>query len=374
MNPAAFPATSPAQRRALRLAVGTTLALLYAEWVNWNSAYLTAVLAATILALPLPAPSLRSAASFVVSLGIALVTGLCLLWPIHYMPVAGVTLIALGLFGIFYYGARGGNPIIVAFMTIGLAVVPALGSESIDGAVTITQSLVKSTVCALLFVWIAHAIFPEPPETRSQVAAMLAAKARAPKPARAEASHAALRAIFVTFPVLLFFLGVPDTSKYLVVLIKSATLGQQASVGSTAKTAKSMFLSTLIGGLGSMVIWSVLRIWPSLLIYLLLVLLVGLVFGRRVFGGRGLAADGSMWSYAFVTLLVILGPAVVATPDSGDPADFRFSLRIFLFLIVTVYGIAAVFLFDVFTGRFDREAGKTGPAPADEASVAPRRG
>jgi len=143
----------PAHRRALKLAIGTALALLYSQWVNWGQAYITAVLTATILALPLPAPSLRTAGAITVALMIALLTGLCLLLPIHYMATAGVILIGLGLFGIFYYGARGGSAIIVSFMTIGLAVVPALGSESIDGAVMISQSLVKAIVAGIGFVW-----------------------------------------------------------------------------------------------------------------------------------------------------------------------------------------------------------------------------
>jgi uncharacterized membrane protein YgaE (UPF0421/DUF939 family) len=360
----------PAHRRALKLAIGTALALLYSQWVNWGQAYITAVLTATILALPLPAPSLRTAGAITVALMIALLTGLCLLLPIHYMAAAGVILIGLGLFGIFYYGARGGSAIIVSFMTIGLAVVPALGSESIDGAVMISQSLVKAIVAGIGFVWIAHAIFPESPETKAQFAAMQAARARLPKPDRTPALEAALRGVFVTFPVLLFFLLVPETSKYLAVLIKSATLGQQANVGSTAKTAKSMMLSTLIGGLGSMILWAILRIWPSLIVYVLGILLAGLVLGRRVFAGKGLAPDGQMWSYAYVTLLVILGPAVVATPDSGDPADVRFSVRIAMFLVVTFYGILAVFLFDIFTGRLDRNARIADASSSAEASTA----
>lgn len=342
------------QRRILRLATGTALALLYAEWVDWGSAYLTAVLAATILGLPLIAPRLRTGISFVLMLAVSLATGLLLIIPIETMPIAGVLLAGLGLFHIFFYGARGGSPIITSFMTIGLSVVPALGSESIDAALAITGSLIKSAAAAVAFVWVAHALFPETAEARKRFANMLAAKARAPKPDRGQALMAGLRATFVTLPVLLYFLLVPDTSKYMVVLIKATQLGQQANVGSSAKAARSMVLSTVIGGLGAMAIWSVLRVWPSLLVYILAVLIAGLVFGRRLFAGEGMAKNGSVWSYALVTVLIILGPAVSASPGSGDPADVRFSIRILLFLVVTVYSVVAVFLFDLFTGRVGR--------------------
>ncbi|MGD8733867.1 MAG: DUF2955 domain-containing protein [Gammaproteobacteria bacterium] len=349
------------QRRILRLAVGTTLALACGEVIGWNASYLAAVLAATILALPLPAPALRGGLSFVLMLAIALGTGLLLLIPIHKWQIVGVVLIGLGLFGIFNYAARGGSPIIAAFMSIGLAVVPALGSESVPAAVMITGALIKSGAACMLFVWLAYAIFPEPPETREQVAAMRAAKAAAPPPDPRNAAHAGLRALFVTFPVLLFFLVVPDTSKYMVVLIKSMTLGQQSNVGGSAQAAKSMLFSTLVGGLAALLVWAVLQIWPSLLVYVLGVFAVALVLGRRVFAGAGLAQDGSMWSYALVTVLVILGPAVGSTPN----ADFKFGLRIFLMLVVTVYGILAMLLFDLFTGTRDR---KIEPAAADGAA------
>ena len=161
--------------------------------------------------------------------------------------------------------------------------------------------------------------------------------------------------------MLLFFLVVPDTSKYMVILIKSMTLGQQSNVGGSAQAAKSMLLSTLVGGLAAWLVWAVLQIWPSLLAYVLGVFVVALVLSRRVFAGRGLAQNGSMWSYALVTVLVILGPAVASTPN----ADFNFGLRIFLMLVVTVYGILAMFLFDLFTERRDR---KIEPAAADVAA------
>lgn len=369
MSAASTPDTTAtlAQRRALRLAAGTTLALLFGEWAGWSAAYLSAVLAATILALPFPAPTLRAGLSFVLMLAVALGTGLLLLVPIHKWPFAGVILIGLGLFSIFHYAARGGSPIISGFMGIGLAVVPALGSESVAAAVMITASLIKSGAACMLFVWIAYAIFPEPPETAAQIAAMRAAKAAAPKPDPRQAILAALRALFVTFPVLLYFLMVPDTSKLMVILIKSMTLGQQANVGGSAQAARSMLLSTLIGGLAALLIWGTLRIWPSLVIYVLGILIASLVLGRRVFAGKGLASDGPMWSYALVTLLVILGPAVAPSPS----ANFQFSLRIFLMLVVTVYGIGAMFLFDLFTGQRKRNT-VSNPGAADSESASPQ--
>jgi hypothetical protein len=86
-----------------------------------------------------------------------------------------------------------------------------------------------------------------------------------------------------------------------------------------------------------------LSVWPSLLLYTLLVLLTGLIIGRRVFAGPALAPTGQIWSYGYVTLLIILGPAVL---DSGDGAGGRFFDRIAMFALATIYSVVAVAFFD----------------------------
>ena len=54
-------------------------------------------------------------------------------------------------------------------------------------------------------------------------------------------------------------------------------------------------------------------------------------------------------------MLIILGPVVL---DSGDAAGTRFFDRIVMFLLATVYSVAAVALFDGLVAKRDRSTGE----------------
>jgi hypothetical protein len=108
---------------------------------------------------------------------------------------------------------------------------------------------------------------------------------------------------------------------------------------------RSLLMSTVIGGIAGMIIWSVLKVWPTLLIYVLLMLLAGLIFAPRIFRGAGMAPSADTWSYAFTTLIIIIGPAV-ADSTSGAAAGAKFIERIMMFMFATLWAVVAVFVFD----------------------------
>ena len=86
-------------------------------------------------------------------------------------------------------------------------------------------------------------------------------------------------------------------------------------------------------------------LWPSLVFYTLLVALAGLMFGRRMFQGMAVFPDFSKWSYAYLTMIVLLAPAVLDNAFSNS-ADSAFWTRLFLFGVIAVYGTCAVAAFD----------------------------
>jgi hypothetical protein len=54
-----------------------------------------------------------------------------------------------------------------------------------------------------------------------------------------------------------------------------------------------------------------------------------------------------MWQYAFITMIVVLGPTV-GEAASGIGAGERFWDRQLHFIVIAVYGTAAVAVFDAF--------------------------
>ena len=85
----------------------------------------------------------------------------------------------------------------------------------------------------------------------------------------------------------------------------------------------------------------------TLIMYSLLIALACLIFGRFIFAGPAFHPQASMVSYALLTLIIILGPSVLDGPTSSG-AGAAFWTRLFLFVVIAVYGTVSVAVFDAF--------------------------
>ena len=131
----------------------------------------------------------------------------------------------------------------------------------------------------------------------------------------------------------------------MVAMIKVATMGQQASADKSREMGRSLMESTLWGGLGAIIAWNIMALWPSLVLYTLLVALAGLIYGRYLFKGPAVHPKFQMVSYAYLTMIVILAPAVLDGLGSSG-AGGAFWSRLLLFVLIAVYGTLAVWAFD----------------------------
>lgn len=349
-----------ASRRILRMAVGTALGMWISQAGAWPMSFVAPLLAFVFLSLPLPRPTVKMALAFVLILAASSFAGVVLLPFLLHARWVGVGLFVLALFHTFYFTAKGGSAALGTFMTLGLTLVATVGSVSSVVMVEIAKWLTVSAVWAMVFVWLAHALIPDPPPSPG-----LAAKKRPPKP-RPDLETArlrALRSMSIVLPIaLVFFLSSASTS-YVIVMIKVATMGQQANVDSSRTAGRSMLESTIIGGIGAIIAWQILSIWPSLLIYTLVLLLFALLLGPKIFQGAGMHPKGAMWSYAYLTMIVVLAPAVTDGFGS-DGATSAFYTRLFLFVVIAVYGSVAVAVFDAFWPRVMGGTNSLQEAPA----------
>lgn len=334
-----------AARRILRLTLGTSLCLLVTQaLLDSPLAFIAPLFTMMMLSLPLPAPGFRKGMIFILALLAPMVGGLALLPLLHHARWSGIGLVALALFYSFLYTTRGGNPLLGTFMTVGLTVVVTIGSVNMDVLILLIQVLGVCAVVGMGFVWLAHALLPDPPR-----AGGAAPKPPTPPPIDARlAAQRAFRGWVVVFPLALLFMFMSASPSYTVVMIKVASMGQQANAEDSRALGASLLQSTLWGGLGAVIIWHLIALWPSLLFYVLLFALACLVFARWIFQGAGMHPKASEFSYALLTLLIILGPAV--TTESGD-AGAAFYTRLALIIAVAVYGTAAVGIFDRLFGK-----------------------
>ncbi len=344
MTRAVITAEDVASRRIFRLVVGVTLSLLFSQAINWPMSFIAPVFTMFILALPLPAPSFKGGVKFVLALLLPVYAGSLLIIPVlEHAHWAGVLLVTLALFGSFYYSARGGSMIFGMFMTVGLTVIIAVGSVNIDALLSIINGLWLGAISGIAFVWIAHAILPEYPVEQAQPVAPTPIE----PPSAETARRSALRSLLVVLPLAIFFLFSSSSMAYVVVMIKVATMGQQAESDVSREMGRTQIESTLWGGLAALIAWQIMSIWPSLLMYGLVITLAGLLFGPRIFVGKGMHPKAGMWSYAFLTMIIVLAPALL-DGQSADGAGSAFYSRLILFIVIAFYGTIAVAVFDAF--------------------------
>jgi len=100
----------------------------------------------------------------------------------------------------------------------------------------------------------------------------------------------------------------------------------------------------------------------------------GLVFGPRIFKGDGLHDQADTWNYAYLTMIVVLAPAVL-DGSFGSSADARFYDRLFMFAWATLYAVGAVYVFDALWpgGNTDRSSERTVPPRSTPARRTRRR-
>jgi hypothetical protein len=228
---------------------------------------------------------------------------------------------------------------------VGLAMTVAVGSVSVDALLLVAAGVAVGATVGALVAFLSHLLIADPEDI-----AVGQPGADENKPAQVAlplARRNALRSLAIVLPITFWFLLSPASISNMAVMIKVATMGQEAANQKAGDAAKSLLMSTFIGGVAAIAGWHLLSIWPSLALYTLFVAAVGLVFGAKIFAGRGLQEHGATWSYAFLTMIVILAPAVLDS-DFGSSAAASFYSRLMMFVWAALYGIDAIYVFEAF--------------------------
>lgn len=339
-----------ASRRVLRLAFGTALSLWISQAVGWTISYIAPVITLFLLAMPMSRPKPKFFLVVVIALTVSVYGSFAFLPFLLNQELVGLLLLSLALFHAFYFAARGGSPVVGTLVTMGLALTAAVGTVSVDALLGVAGGLVVGAVAGALVALVSHLVIPDEPPSASPIEAAEKGTETPSAPDLDRARYSAFRSLAVVFPILLWFLVSGASASNLAVMIKVSAMGQEVSRQDTRDAAKSLMISTLAGGLAAVIAWQALSIWPSLTFYVLLVALGGLFFGRRIFADRGLHADADTWTYAFLTMIVVLAPAVLDS-NFGSAAGVRFYDRLFMFGWATLYAVVAVYVFDALWGR-----------------------
>ena len=110
--------------KALRFAVGLTLATAIAFSIAWPISFLSVLLVGKLLSTDKPYLSLKEGLSLFVIISISMFGGLLFALALLQYPSAFVISLILILLNIYYLGTRGAPPILIIMLLIGFTVIP----------------------------------------------------------------------------------------------------------------------------------------------------------------------------------------------------------------------------------------------------------
>lgn len=315
--------------RVLRYAFGVSGSMAIAFAFAWPLFFLTPVLTAVFLALPMPAPSAAQVGRLLLHALSAMLLGLgftlfLLPYPLVYVPTLGLV-----LFHIYYLLNRGGSMWLVLMALLAVLILPMLALTGTQLPTVFAGWFAWSCSLAILSYALAHRLFPDPP----------GGPAMPPKKPRARgyvapAAKAALKSTAVILPLAVLFITLNLASDVLV-LVMAAIFSLMPDLAKGRQAGNNSLISTLIGG-GTAVFfyWAIVAV-PEMHFLMALSVLVMLVFGALIFSGR---PNARFMSSAATTLIVLIGSLM------ADDANFTdvFLTRLLLIFAATLYVVTAL--------------------------------
>jgi hypothetical protein len=317
-------------RRIFRVSLTAALTLAIAYGAAFPIPFIAPLLALVLALMPGPPMGVKGLLGLILVMSLTLGVGLLVTPLLQHYPLAGILTVALGLYASTYISVSRGKGLVGTLLTAGLTIVPTAGIYSFALAVAVIQALVLGTGLAILCLWVVYPFFPEDPG---------GAVAEAVHESPANANWISLRVALIVLPPLLFALTNPAV--YLKLIMKSVLLGQQGSLVSARSAGRELLGSTFIAGLAAVLFWLLLKLWPSLWMFFLWMLLFTTYFAAKIFGVISSRYTPSFWQNVAVTMLILLGSAVQDSAN-GDDVYSAFATRMGLFVAVTFYAWGAV--------------------------------
>ncbi len=319
--------------RGVRFAVGVTVAVAISFGLNWPLYFLTPVLTAFFLSLPLPAPTLRQMFVGIVYVLAAFVLGLVftlflLPYPLVYVPALGLV-----LFHIYYFANRGGSVFLVLFCLLAVLILPMTGQAYEAMAVVIALYFAASAVLAIVLVFMSHGLFPDPP-----VAHKVPGRAGFQSGYSPVAALNALKSTIAILPLAMLFISFGWTSQ-LLILVFAAFFSLSPELSKGKQAALKSLTSTLIGGLGAIVFYYLIVAVPEFFFFVALMFLTTLLFGAGLYSNRPVAKYLS----SAVTALIVL---IASSIGAQGSVTGELILRVMLIGAASAYIVAVFELFE----------------------------
>jgi len=289
----------------LRYALGSAIIMMFALGLDYQLAYFTPVLALNFLAPTAKAPTLKSSAAFLLSVGLASLLGLMFSRFFLDYPLVFLPLMALILFHLYYTTALQAMKV---WLIISLLLIPMMSVKSDELGSVVAVNLFINALLAILMVWVVYFIFPG-----KETAFEGNNKTNVQQQTSRQRFISAVTKSLVVTPVLVLFF-VFNWSDSLLVLFFIAILSMNPAAANK-KTGIAMILANLGGGLAAILVFNILTAATSFIYSGILTLLIGMVFANGLFAGKPTSA---LFGMAFSTFLLILGNVISLAGEAGE--------------------------------------------------------
>jgi hypothetical protein len=321
MEPAEAESARESHALAFRIALAAAFGLTLGEVLGWDFPFLPAMLAVQLLSAR-DSLSVKKGVAVIAVMAAACAFAVLVSQIFVDSPLVLLLAVSLVTFLAFLLLARGQAAGVAAMFLITTAVVPLLAIESVSVAQGFIYSVLAGSALAVLLTFAAQAFFPMrvPAEPVSAPA----------QQERAVVALALANATVLMSLVIYFMLTVSPVS-IVAVLTVISILRQPADLG--GGTAAGLILGNLVGGLAATAAYLLVTLLPSPAFLLLVVLLVGLLFGDQI--ARG-GASAPIYTVGLMTFLIVLGLGISPLPQ--DSSAFFIS-RVFDVMLASIYAI-----------------------------------
>ena len=318
-------ATDPAEAArlhfVLRFSVGTTLAFVVCEWAGWQPSALAPVLTGVLLANLHVSPPPKIGLALILVMAISAWSAFFLTTLLSQVPSLLFGVIGLVMFLALAGLAQAKAQLPLTLLLMCISVVPVVTLTLSEYAGIFSGLLVRAMALAVIFTWIAFAIWPLPSPKSPDP----------PAPALNSPAAAAALGTAIVLPLMLAYMlfGLTDA---IPVLLTTVLLVAKMEEERGAAAGLAKLIGNFLGGFVAVAAYYLLALAPSLVSLALITFIIGVGFALQIAKG-GVRGGNALLAYN--ATMVIFGLALLKGPSNSG----TWGARVVQFAIATIFAV-----------------------------------